>query len=144
MRQTNELKMKFSHSYILARDLPTYKKGWPFKWNGNSKKFYPNKVSTWSYAKGKPDYTIDMDHQGYTLEQIKNTEWFKPNSPEVDYIPAFPSIKKIDEFVTLPAETRLVNEVDFIRAFNDLLNDEIFQKELYEFYKKKYNQFHIL
>lgn len=136
--------MKFAHNYKLKKDMPKYKVGWPLRWNGNDEKFYFAKASTWGYNKGEPDIYLDRESGGFTLEEIKNTEWFEPDGKEKDFIPKFPSKKNLEEFVYLDFETRLVNDVDECRAMNKLFNSKKFQDELYEFVKEKYNDFHAL
>lgn len=137
--------MKFAHVYKLKQDLPTYKKGWTLRWSGNDEKFYPNKarIHTWE-DKTKPDIYLDREHQGYSLEQIKNTTWFEPAEKETDFIPKFPTENKIKDFVYLEFETRLVDDVDECRALNRLFSSKEFKSDLYNFIKDKYNIFHKL
>lgn len=132
--------MKFAHNYILNKDLPKYKKGWPFRWSGNQNRFYPAKASDWGYNKGQPDIYLDYEHQGYTIDEIQDKDWFIPNGELVDFIPPFPEKNKIGEYVYLTFETRLVNDVDECRAMNGLFDDKSFQDRLYDFVKKEYDR----
>ena len=103
-----EEKKKFAHRYKLKKDMPTYKAGWPLGWSGNDEKFYFYKPSNWEWEKGKPDIYFDRESGGFTIEEIKNLEWFEPEGKEEDFIPKFPSKKDIEEYVYLDFETRLV------------------------------------
>lgn len=132
---------KFSHQYKLKKDLPTYPKGWKISWDGD--RFYPFKKSTWKHDEGKESIYRDREHTGYTVDEIKNTEWFEPNSPEVDFIPKFPDSKSIDEFVYLEFDLRKVDTVDECRAMGKLFESNKFQKDLYEFVKAKYDKFYL-
>ncbi len=134
--------MKFSHNYVLAKDTPTHKRGWPLRWHGGQRKFYFSTVSTWGYNKGEPDIYLDMEGASYTVEQILNTEWFTSNGGETDFIPAFPSEKKLEEYMYLLPELRLVEDVDECRAIADLFKSNGFTNRLYDFYKKEYEHFH--
>ena len=132
--------MKFAHKYKLKKDLPNYKEGWVFRWSGSRMKFYPCKSSTFGYNKGEPDIYLDYEHQGYTVEEIQNEEWFTPDSQLVDFIPAFPSKNDIGDFVHLHLETRLVDDVDECRAMNNLFDEDLFKDNLYNFVKSEYER----
>lgn len=136
--------MKFAHRYKLLKNTPTYKAGWELGWDGGSEKFYFYKPSTWSYNKGEPDIYLDLNGARFTVDEIKNIEWFEPIGEEVDFIPKFPTQKKLEEYFYMFGETRLVSDVDLCRAIDKLLDDKGFQKKLYEFYKREYNQFYKL
>ena len=138
----NKQKVKFSHTYELLKDTPKYKKGWKLRWSGGNEKFYFYKKSTWGYNKGEPDIYLDLESTGFTLEEIQDTEWFKPTGELVDYIPSFPNKKDLKEYMYLLPETRLVDDVDICRAINRMLNNTKFQDQLYEFYKQKYEEFY--
>lgn len=132
--------MKFAHNYKLNKDLPKYKKGWEFRWSGSHQKFYPATVSTWGYNKGEPDIYLDYEHQGYTVDEVQDKEWFSPDGKLVDFIPPFPTIHKIKDFVYLSFETRLVDDVDECRAMNKLFDEDSFKENLYNFVKKEYDR----
>jgi len=135
--------MKYHRQYKLNKDLPKYKNGWTFTWCGSRQKFFPNKVRTYGWEdKNIPDYTLDYESYGYSVDEIKDTEWFTPIGKELDFIPKFPSKNKLEEYIYLTPETRLVNDVDECRAINGLLDDKKFQDNLYEFYKNEYNKFY--
>lgn len=134
----------FHHQYSLKKDMPTYKKGWPLKWRGNEQRFYFALPSSWGYNKGEPDIYDDMEGPSFTVEQIRDEEWFEPVGKAVPFIPPFPTEANLSEYIHLEPETRLVDDVDVCRAINGLLNDKNFQQKLYEFYKKEYNRFYDL
>ncbi len=137
--------MKFSHTYKLNKDLPKYKAGWTLGWNGNTEKFYPHAIRKFDWEdKSKPDYCLDLEHQGYSLQEIKNEDWFSPVGKEKDFIPKFPARNKIEEFIYLDLETRLVDDIDEARALNRLFESKDFKTDLYNFIKIKYNKFHKL
>lgn len=137
--------MKFSKKYKLNKDLPKYKKDWTVGWCGSRQLFYPHNIRKYDWEdKNDPDYSLDYTHQGYSIEEIKNIEWFTPISEEVDFIPKFPTKNNIEKFVYLTFETRLVDDVDECRAMNELFNSKMFQNKLYEFVKEEYNSFHNL
>jgi len=136
--------MKFHHKYKLKKDTPKYKKGWPLSWCGGAEKFYFCKVSPWKHDKGKPDIYLDLEHHGYTVEEIKNTEWFSPVGKECDFIPPFPSKGAIEEFTNLDFEMHLVQDVDECRAMSNLFEREAFKDKLYEFVKNEYNKYYKL
>jgi len=134
--------MTFTHKYKLLKDLPNYKAGWTLGWDGE--KFYPYKKSEWEFDNGKESIYLDKNSQGYSVEEIKDTTWFEPIGKEVDFIPKFPSKSKIDEFVSLDFETKLINQVDECRAMNNLFDNKQFKDDLYSFVKGKYDQFYKL
>lgn len=131
--------MKFSHNIKLKKDLPDYKKGWPFDWSGSRQRYFPRNVSTWGYNEGQPDISHDYDHQGFTLEQGQDEEWFEQGEL-TDFYPKFPSKEEINEYVYLEPETRLVDDVDFCRCFNQMINEGSFKDRLYKFYKEEYQK----
>lgn len=131
--------------YELLKDTPSFKAGWPIRWDGSRRKYYFVKPSTWGYNKGEPDIYLDYDGQSYSIEEIEQkTEWFKPVGEPTEYVPAFPSRSEVEEYVNLAFETRFSNDDDTCRAMNDLFNDKDFQESLYDWTKYKYEQFHIL
>lgn len=139
--------MKFYHSYRLKKELPNYKKGWIFRWCGSRERFFPAKAIinefrfSENYGKIEEDIYNDYTHQGFTVEEIKNKDWFIPQGEERDFIPKFPNKEEIDNFVYLNFQTRLVVGVDECRCMKRLFNSDQFQDDLYEFVKNKYNDF---
>lgn len=131
--------MKFSHRLVLKNDLPTYKKGWTFRWCGKTQRYYPEKPSQWEYDKGKPSIYLDFSHQGYKLDEVQDEEWFE-HGELTDFHPEFPSVESIEDFVYLNPETRLVKDDDFCRCFDELLESEGFYRKLYNFYRNEYNK----
>jgi hypothetical protein len=136
--------VKFTHRYKLLKDTPKYKAGWELGWSGNDGKFYFYKVSEWKHDNGKRSIYLDYDSKGFSVEEIKDTEWFKPIGKEVDFIPRFPSRARIEEYIDLMPSCRLVNNVDECRAINLMLDNKEFQNRLYDFYNEQYNAFHKL
>lgn len=134
--------MKFSHKYKLNRDLPNYKKGWKLGWSGIRERFFPYKPSPWKSDFGKESHYLDFDHQGFTVETVKDTEWFTPIGTEVDFTPKFPDKNDIYKFIHLGFETRLVDDVDECRSMNKLFGSGEFDDNLYEFVKSEYNRFY--
>lgn len=132
--------MKFAHRYKLLKPFPGHAVGDEITWDGNSQRFYfwkPRKIEL-SLSK------IDFDGMKFTVEQAQDRKWFKPLGESRDFIPAFPSKTKIEEFVCLIPDCRLVNNVDECRAINSMLEDREFQSHLYDFYKSEYEAFHKL
>jgi len=136
-------KPNFYHKYELAQDTPKYKKGWPIRWSGQDEKYYPYKPSDWVSDKGSPSIYLDKSQQ-YTMEEVSQTEWFTPVGDPKPFIPPFSSLSKLNDFVYLEFETRLVADVDECRAMKKLFKTDKFTHELYEFVKSKYNEFHNL
>jgi hypothetical protein len=135
--------MKFAHNYKLNKDLPKYKKGWTVGWDGNKQKFFPHKVRHHDWEdKSKPDIYLDYNHEGYSVEEVSDKVWFTPAGKLVDFIPQFPTMKRLEDFMYLSFETRLVNDVDECRALNDLFNDPKFKDNLYSFIKGEYERKH--
>lgn len=130
--------MKFAHRYILRKPIPGYNVGREVTWHGANQRFYFRTVD----AKGNERMHIDFEGPKFTVEQVQDSEWFAPNSDLVDFIPAFPSRKDLDEYVYLTPDCRLVDDVDVCRAINTMLGSEKFQAALYEFYREQYNAFH--
>lgn len=128
--------MKFAHRYKLLKDIPGYEAGRVVEWSGcHGQRFYFR----------KPDSIyLDLEGPKFTVEQVQGKEWFAPEGKLVDFIPAFPSRRRLDEYVDLMPSCRLVDDVDQCRAINVLLNDANFQKRLYQFYKGQYEAFHEL
>jgi hypothetical protein len=123
--------MKYYRQYKLKKELPDYPVGWLFSWCGNRQQYIPHKVD-WRTYESKTRFTKD--------EIESKHDWFEPVGTAKDFYPQFPSQRKLDEFVYLEAETRLVDDVDFCRAFNELQKDNGFVKRRYEFYKTEYEQ----
>jgi hypothetical protein len=136
--------MKFSHRYQLLKDIPSYQAGRTIGWHGDRQRFYFYKLSDWEWEKGKESFYLDFEGPSFTLEQAKDTEWFKPVGKEVDFIPPFPSEAKIDEYVDLLPDCHLVDDVDECRAINGMLKDKEFQRRLYRFFKEQYEAFYSL
>lgn len=126
--------MNYYREYRLKKDTPTHVAGWAVRWSGMQRKFFPVKI-------GSP-FELDTSNVYYTVEQVKNTEWFEPIGQAYPFIPAFPTFANIKEFMYLLPELRLVDDVDECRAISDLLNDPSFERRLYDFYKAEYNAFH--
>ena len=135
--------MNFHKRYKLVKGLPTYPQDWEVGWCGSRQKFYPYKVRVHDWEdKTKPDIYKDYDHQGFTVEQVKDLNWFSPIGKSVDFVPAFPSRKELEDYMYLLPETRLVDDVDECRCISQMLNSNIFQDRLYSFYKEEYEAFH--
>lgn len=134
--------MKFSHNYKLLKDIPGYAAGRTVGWDGNNQRFYFRAISEWKHDNGAEGIYLDRDGPKFTVEQVQDVPWFQPQGEMREFIPPFPSRKELDQFVTLTAECRLVNDVDECRAINAMLEDKNFQKLLYEFYHTQYNAFH--
>lgn len=130
--------------YTLLKDTPSFKSGWPIKWDGSRRRYFFSKPKTWGYNKGEPDIYLDYNGQSFTREEIESKpEWFKPEGEPTDFVPPFPKRGDLDEYVHLTFETRLVDDVDICRALNDLFDDKEFQESLYDWVKYKYEQFHV-
>lgn len=133
--------MKYYRQYKLKKELPDYPAGWLFSWCGNRQQYIPHKVD-WLTGEGCGDYDKDYESKTrFTKDEIESKhDWFEPVGTAKDFYPQFPSQRKLDEFVYLEVETRLVDDVDFCRAFNELQRDSDFIKRRYEFYKKAYEE----
>lgn len=136
--------MKFAHRYKLLKDLPGYTAGRTVAWDGNAQRFRFKELSKWKGDNGAEGIDLDYDGPKFTVEQVSDAAWFEPLGDLVDFIPAFPDSKALEEFIYLVPDCRLVNDVDVCRAINTMLYDKGFQKRLYEFYKTEYNAFHKL
>lgn len=141
-RPKEELKVKFAHGYKLLKDVPGYAAGRTVRWDGNAQRFRFRAISEWKHDNGDEGIYLDYDGPKFTVEQASDAAWFEPLGDLVDFIPAFPTSKALDEFIYLTPECRLVNDVDVCRAINALLNDKGFQDRLYGFYRTEYNAFH--
>ena len=141
----NKMSRMYYVNYKLLKDTPDHKQGWPIKWDGTRRKYFFNKVSTWSNDAGKPDYCLDYNGQSFTIDEIESkTEWFEPTGASRQFIPEFPSRTKLSEFVNLNFENRLVDDVDEARALSDVWVDKQFNDNLYNFVKSEYNRVHKL
>ncbi len=135
-------KIQFSHQYTLLKDTPKYKAGWKLGWSGNKERFYFYKKSNWGYDKGEPNIYLDYEDASFTIEEIQDKSWFEPKGKLYDYVPSFPTRQRIEDFMYLVPELRLVADVDESRTIGKMLDDKDFQNRLYEFYKKEYNNFY--
>lgn len=136
--------MKFAHCYKLLKDIPGYSAGRTISWDGNRQHFFFRKLSEWKHDNGAEGIYSDYDGPKFTVEQAQDATWFEPIGSLVDFIPTFPTRTRLDDFIYLTPECRLVNDVDECRAINAMLDDKGFQQRLYEFYKEQYNDFHKL
>lgn len=134
--------MKYFKKYKLKKDTPTNKKGQYIIYDGIRDKYFYGKWD--SFWKKWSEYDCDYSGVSFTLEEIKSEEWFEPIGKAIDYIPKFPTQNKIDEYFDLIPSAHLVDSVDECRAINKMLCDKKFQDELYNFYKKKYEEFYKL
>jgi len=138
------MKKDFYHQYKYKKDTPEYKTGWKIKWCGSDERYYPYKPSKWKYDNGKESIYLDKKHKGYSVDDIKDSEWFEPIGTPKSFIPSFPSKRKIDEYVYLDFETRLISDVDECRALDNLFASKKFQNNLYNFVRDEYNNFYKL
>jgi len=128
-------------TYKLLKELPDYKTGWLFSWCGMRRNYLPHSPDCFMET-GVSRYGKDYDSKTtFTKEEVElKSDWFEPFGESQVWIPVFPKRLDLKEFVNLEAETRLVDTVDFCRAFNDMTEDPDFTEALYQFYKESYNK----
>lgn len=73
------------------------------------------------------------------IEQM-TPNFFKPIGEPRNLYPTFPTIDKIEEFIYLVGETKLVNSVDEIRAIKPIFYSEEYKNACYELLKSMYNK----
>lgn len=130
--------MKFAHRYKLLKPFPGHDVGDEISWHGADQRFY-----FWQIRRSNLELSRrDFDGARFTVDQVQDAEWFKPLDTLREFIPAFPSRKKLEDYVDLSPQCRLVDDVDECRAINALINDPGFQGRLYDFYREQYNEFH--
>lgn len=132
--------MKFAHRYKLLKAMPGHNAGEEVCWRGGTQRFYFSQKREHEHDLRRDD----MDGLKFTVDQIQDADWFAPTGELVDFIPPFPSRTKIEEFIYLIPDCRLVDDVDECRVINQMLSNKSFQRCLYEFYKKEYEAFHSL
>ena len=132
--------MKFAKEYSLLCDLPTHKAGSKLGWDGVRQFFYFDLPKEREFDLSRRDY----DGPKFTVDQVQDTKWFKAVGKLRPFVPPFPSRKCIEQYASLDAECRMVDEVDECRALNGLIFDPKFQQRLYDFYKQEYDKFYNL
>lgn len=134
---------KYNKTYRLKVDIPQSNAGRLLRADtvsGEIKYYFVKKRSEetpkWSssdeYGYEKHGDTI------FSLEEIRNEKFFEPIGEWVDLFPKFPSIKKLEEYLYLVGETRLVSSVDFIRAVGPVFYSEEYKNACYKILKEMY------
>ena len=85
-------------------------------------------------------YKVDYKGVSFTLEQIQNTQFFKPIGEAKDLMLPFPSKDEIQEFYYLIGENKLVADVDQVRLINPIFYSDEFYDAVYELLKNMYNK----
>jgi hypothetical protein len=132
--------LKFAGKYKLKKAIPNHAAGSVLRWDGIDGFFYFDKPKSDPMRLNEPD----RDAPRYSVNVVQDPTWFAPIGELRPFIPAFPSEKRINEYVDLTADCRMVNTIDVCRAINALIEDKGFQHRLYEFYKQQYESFHAL
>jgi len=89
-------------------------------------------------------YKVDYKGLSFTLEQIQNTQFFKPISEAKDLVLPFPNKEEIQEFYYLIGENKLVADVDQVRLINPIFYSDEFYDGVYELLKRMYNEKYII
>lgn len=136
---------KYNTVYRLKKDIPQSKAGRLLRHDVRDGEIKYHFVREYCEEDIKWNNSQDYGYEPFgdirfSLEEIKNEDFFEPIGDWKSLYPKFPSEKEIDEFLYLIGDTRLVDSVDFIRAVNPILESKEYRTEVYNLLKNKYNK----